>query len=95
MASNTPPGDDFLPVADVEVTAVESLRSGFRLTGKGQDAADYRLELHLDVPVDPRTRTVLGELLAQTEWRLWRRSTRPLNPNQDRRLGRDRTRAER
>jgi len=95
MAPSSKPGDDFLPVADIEVTAVEPLRSGFRLTGKGRDAADYRLEMHLDVPVDPRTRTVLGELLAQTEWRLWRRAARSLNPNQSRQLDRSRTRAER
>lgn len=95
MAPNNQPGEDFLPVADVEVTAVEPLRSGFRLSGTGKDSADYRLEMHLDVPVDARTRTVLGELLAQTEWRLWRRAARPLNPNQGRQLGRSRTRAER
>lgn len=94
MASNQP-GDEFLPVADIEVTAVEPLQSGFRLTGRGQDAADYRLEMHLDVPVNPRTRTVLGELLAQTEWRLWRRAARSLNPNQSRQLSRSRPRAER
>jgi hypothetical protein len=51
--------------------------------------------MHLDVPVDPRTRTVLGELLAQTEWRLWRQAARSLNPNQSRKLDRSRTRAER
>ena len=95
MAPTSQPGDDFLPVADIEVTAVEPLHSGFRLTGKGRDAADYRLEMHLDVPVDPRTRTVLGELLAQTEWRLWRQASRSLNPNQSRKLDRSRTRAER
>ena len=94
MVSNQP-GDEFLPVADIEVTAVEPLRSGFRLSGRGQDAADYRLEMHLDVPVDPRTRTVLGELLAQTEWRLWRRAARSINPNQSRQLSRSRPRAER
>lgn len=95
MAPSNQPGEDYVPVADIEVTAVEPVRSGFRLTGRGQDAADYRLEMHLDVPVDPRTRTVLGELLAQTEWRLWRRAARPINPNQARQLDRSRTRAER
>lgn len=95
MVPPNQPGEDFLPVADIEVTAAEPTRTGFRLTGTGRDSADYRLDMHLDVPVDQRTRTVLGELLSQTEWRLWRRAARSLNPKQARSLERSKTSAER
>ncbi|HEX9580263.1 MAG TPA: hypothetical protein VF970_04080 [Gemmatimonadales bacterium] len=73
MAASDQPGSDYLSVADIAVDMVEPARSGFRLRGRGGDAADYVLDVHLDVPVDPRTRSVLGELLSQSEWRVWRR----------------------
>ena len=76
----TPPpaSDDFVPVAEVQVDDVEPTRSGFVLAGRGGDRAEYRLEMQLEMPVDQRTRAVLGEILAQSEWRLWRRAARPL-----------------
>jgi len=64
----------YVRVADIEVTDVRPEQSGFVLQGRGADRADYRLEMHLDMPVDPRTRAVLGGLLAQSEWRVWRRA---------------------
>lgn len=76
MTSTDRPDEPYVTVADVEVTAVRPAVSGFVLEGRGRDRADYRLELHLDFPVDARTRRVLGELLAQSEWRISRRAAR-------------------
>ncbi len=73
-----PPTEDFVPVADIEIDAVQPAQSGFVLAGRGGDQAEYRLEMHLDMPVDRRTRAVLGEILSQSEWRLWRRAPRSL-----------------
>jgi hypothetical protein len=81
------PGEEFLPVADIEIDQVETTQRGFRLSGTGADSGEYRLDMHLGVPVDPRTRAVLSELLAQTEWRIWRRPRSPLNPKFPRQLG--------
>lgn len=67
----------FVPVAEVEVDAVLPGPSGFVLDGRGADGADYRLELHLDLPVDQRTQRVLAGLLAQSEWRIARRVAPP------------------
>jgi hypothetical protein len=69
---------DFIPVADVEVSAVRPERTGFTLKGTGADRAEYRVDLELEVPVDQRTRSVLGEILSQSRWRIWRRATQPL-----------------
>jgi hypothetical protein len=65
---------EFVSVAEVEVDAVLPSAAGFLLEGEGADGARYRLDLHLDVPVDRRTRQVLGELLSQSEWRVLRRA---------------------
>ncbi len=67
-------GDDYVPVADIEVEAVRPERAGFVLQGRGADRADYRIEMHLEIPVDRQTQTVLGEILAQTELRIRRRA---------------------
>ena len=69
---------DYIPVADVEVSAVRPQRTGFTLQGTGADRAEYRVELELEVPVDQRTRSVLGEILSQSKWRIWRRVRQPL-----------------
>lgn len=69
---------DYIPVADVEVSSVKPQRSGFTLEGRGADRADYRLDLELEVPVDQRTRSVLGELLSQSKWRIARRAPQTL-----------------
>lgn len=79
MAGDPQDGSTFVPVADIEVEAVRPVQSGFRLEGRGSDGADYRMELHLDMPVDRRTRTVLAELLAQSECRVARRIRPPLS----------------
>ena len=72
----------FQPLADIEIDAVSSSSQGFTLTGQGPDHAEYRLDMHFELPLDPRTRTVLGELLSQCELSISRRPpasvTRPL-----------------
>ncbi len=67
----------YVSVAEVEIDAVQPDRTGFVLTGRGQDRADYRLEMVLEMPIDQRTRAVLGELLAQSDWRILRRAPQP------------------
>jgi hypothetical protein len=69
---------EYIPVADVEVSSVKVQKSGFSLEGRGADRADYRVELDLEVPVDQRTRSVIGELLSQSRWRISRRAPQPL-----------------
>ncbi len=71
----------------MDVDAVQPGRSGFILLGRGRDRADYRLELRLDMPIDQRTRAVLGELLSQSEWRILRRAPQPFNARQRRSAG--------
>lgn len=73
MPDETPSRPDFVPLAEIEVDVVRPVRSGFTLDGRGPDGADYRLEMHLDLPVDRKTRTVLAEILSQSEWRIHRR----------------------
>ena len=72
------PDTGFVTVADVAIDALRPSSDGFILQGRGQDAADYELELHLDLPTDERTRAVLGELLVQSAWRVRRRVRTPL-----------------
>ena len=69
---------DYVPVADVAVSSVRPQRTGFTLEGRGADRADYRVDLELEVPVDQRTRSVLGELLSQSRWRISRKAAQPL-----------------
>ena len=80
MSPADQPDQDYVNVAEVEVDAVHPGRSGFTLLGRGRDSADYRLEMELEMPVDQRTRTVLAELLAQSEWRILRRVPQPFRP---------------
>ncbi len=64
--------NDLVMVADIEVTEVEPGRTMLQMKGTGADRSDYRIELHLEVPMDRTTRTALGELLAQSDLRVWR-----------------------
>jgi len=50
--------------------------SGFVLSGRGKDGADYRLEVTLEMPMDAKTRSVVAELLSQSDFKL-SRPTRP------------------
>ena len=70
--------EGFVRVADVEVDAVRPGTHGFVLDGKGADRSDYRLEMEFEMPLDPQTRTVLGELLTQSQWKLSRKVRDPL-----------------
>ena len=60
-------------LAEIEVDAVTPERRGFVLTGEGPDHAEYQLELLFEMPLDPRTRTVLGELLSHSGFTISRR----------------------
>ncbi|HLQ59513.1 MAG TPA: hypothetical protein VK113_08370 [Gemmatimonadales bacterium] len=60
----------------VEIDAVTPSDRGFALTGQGADGAEYRLDMHFELPLDPRTRTVLGELLSQSDLTISRRGSR-------------------
>ena len=71
--SQTRPARAFEPFANIEIDAVSPSSHGITLTGQGADRAEYRLDMHFDLPLDPRTRTVLGELLSQSEVTLYRR----------------------
>ena len=71
----------FAPIATIAIDAVSPSSRGFSLTGQGagSDRAEYRLDMHFDLPLDPRTRTVLGELLSQSDLTVYRRDTPPRN----------------
>jgi hypothetical protein len=68
---------DYVSVVDVDVASVTPERAGFILEGRGADRSDYRLSLDLEVPLDVRTRSVLGEMLSQCKIRVWRRTPSP------------------
>ena len=77
MPPTDDPGHGYVNVAEIEIDAVHPGRSGFVLTGRGVDRADYRLEMVLEMPIDQRTKAVLAELLAQSDWRIQRRAHEP------------------
>jgi hypothetical protein len=60
-------------LAEIEVDAVRPDQRGFTLTGQGRDRAQYEVGLQFDMPLDSKTRAVLGELLSQAELTVWRR----------------------
>src|SRR5437868_796074 len=53
----------FQPLAEIEIDAVTPSNHGFTLTGQGAgpDRAEYRVDLHFELPLDSRTRAVLGD----------------------------------
>src|SRR2546421_13028485 len=53
------------PLAQIEVDAAKPEPQGFTLTGQGPDHAEYQLDLRFEMPLDSRTRTVLGELRSE------------------------------
>src|SRR5437763_14896332 len=55
------------PLAQIEVDAARPEPQGFMLTGQGPDHVEYQLDLRFEMPLDPRTRTVLGELLSHSD----------------------------
>jgi hypothetical protein len=66
--------EEYQRLAEIEVDEVKADRQGFILNGRGHDQADYRLDVHFGMPLDPRTRAVLGELLSQADVRIARRA---------------------
>lgn len=72
--SDTPEGESLVCVADVEIDAVAPASSGFVLSGRGRDGADYRLEVTLEMPMNSKTRAVVAELLSQSHFRVSRRA---------------------
>ena len=66
-------GDGFALVADIPIEEVRTAPATVILQGYGTDRQEYRLELHFDIPVDVKTRKVLGELLSQADVRVSRR----------------------
>jgi hypothetical protein len=75
------PSPYYQPVAAIAIDAVTPSNRGFTLTGQGAlpDRALYRLELRFELPLDPRTRSVLGELLSQSDLTVSRTDTAPRN----------------
>ena len=49
----------------IVVDEVRPEQRGFVLRGQGQDRAEYRVDLQFELPLDARTKVVLGELLTQ------------------------------
>src|SRR5712691_2744548 len=62
------------PLAEIAVDAVTPERQGFMLSGPGRDHVEYHLDLRFDMPLDPRTRSVLGELLSHSDLIISRRA---------------------
>jgi hypothetical protein len=67
-------GDGFALVADIPIEEVRTAAATVVLQGHGTDRQEYRLELHFDIPVDAKTRKVLGELMSQADVRVSRRA---------------------
>ncbi len=65
----------FQALAEIEIEAVTPSRQGFTLTGQGADRVEYRLDVHFELPLDPRTRRVIGELLTQSDVTIARRNS--------------------
>ena len=68
---------EYEPLAEIEVDEVKPERQGFTLSGQGSDHADYQLDLRFEMPLDPRTRSVLGELLSHSDLIITRRPRTP------------------
>src|SRR5207253_3330344 len=67
------------PVAEIEVDAARPDPQGFTLTGQGADHAEYQLDLHFGMPLDAKTRSVLGELLSHSDLTISDRKSTRLN----------------
>ena len=50
MPPTDDPDRDYVSVAEIEIDAVHPGRTGFVLTGRGGDRADYRIEMELEMP---------------------------------------------
>jgi hypothetical protein len=52
-------------VTKIAVDEVRPEQHGFVLRGQGEDLNEYQVDLQFELPLDARTRVVLGELLTQ------------------------------
>lgn len=71
MATDPAP-ESYDLVADVPIDEVRVTAEGFVMEGRGADRSGYRFEMHIDWPVDPRTKQVLSEIFSQAEVRVMR-----------------------
>jgi hypothetical protein len=69
-----------LPLTKIEIEAVLPELRGFALRGRGQDRVEYRVDLQFELPLDARTRVVLGELLTQATVAVSRLRPAPASP---------------
>jgi hypothetical protein len=69
--------DQPVTVADLEVVSALPRPGGFILGAQGRDGATYEVDLKIDVPMNEGTRIALGEMLAQSEFRLSRLNPKP------------------
>jgi hypothetical protein len=69
---------NLIGVADLEIVSAQPTRSGFTLWADGRDGGEYRIDMTVDVPMKGQTKAIVGELLAQSEWRIWRKVREPL-----------------
>ena len=76
-----------LPQTKIEIEAVRPEQHGFALQGRGQDRAEYRVDLQFELPLDARTRVVLGELLTQATIAVSRLRPATAPPQRQRRDG--------
>ena len=65
---------EYEPLAEIEVDAASPSHQGFTLMGQGLDHVEYQLDLRFEMPLDQRTRTVLGELLSHSDLTISRRA---------------------
>ncbi|MFQ5704905.1 MAG: hypothetical protein ACE5HT_12895 [Gemmatimonadales bacterium] len=77
----------FMPLAEIEIQAVRPVSSGFVLEGSAPDGAAYQMNMHLEMPLDQRTRTVLGEMLVQSAWSILRKAPSGLRRRKPQRTG--------
>jgi len=76
---------EYEPLAEIAVDEVKPERQGFTLSGQGRDHAEYQLDLRFEMPLDPRTRAVLGELLSHSDLTISRRGPSALSLLRERR----------
>jgi hypothetical protein len=77
-------------LADIAVETVQLEPRGFTLHGTGPGETDYQVEVRFEMPLDGRTRAVLGELLSQAEITISRKAPRRGHRPNPRRGGRER-----
>src|SRR5207247_9382748 len=65
---------EYAPLAEFAVGAASPSHQGFTLMGQGLDHAEYQLDLRFEMPLDQRTRTVLGGLLSHSDLTISRRT---------------------